>query len=99
MFHISCEYLLIAADEQTSMRIHHLYSGGGIILKIVENLMPSYYCNFTVMYITTGSRGGVVVEALCYNPEGHGFNSRWCQRIFFYIIHPVTLWPWGRLSL
>jgi hypothetical protein len=26
-------------------------------------------------------RGGVVVEALRYKPEGRGFDSRWC-RIF-----------------
>jgi hypothetical protein len=24
-----------------------------------------------------GARGGVVVEALHYKPEGHGFDSRW----------------------
>jgi hypothetical protein len=30
------------------------------------------------------ARGGAVVEALCYKPEGHGINSRWCHRIFFY---------------
>jgi hypothetical protein len=25
----------------------------------------------------TGTRGGAVVEALRYKPEGHGFDSRW----------------------
>jgi hypothetical protein len=25
-----------------------------------------------------GARGGAVVEALCYKPEGRGIDSRWC---------------------
>jgi hypothetical protein len=29
-----------------------------------------------------GSRGGAVVEALRYKPEGCGFDSRWCHWIF-----------------
>jgi hypothetical protein len=24
------------------------------------------------------------VEALCYKPEGRGFDSRWCQWIFYW---------------
>jgi hypothetical protein len=30
----------------------------------------------------TGARGGVVVEALRYKPEGREFDSRWCHWIF-----------------
>jgi hypothetical protein len=30
----------------------------------------------------TGVRGGAVVEALHYKPEGRGFDSRWCHWIF-----------------
>ena len=26
-----------------------------------------------------GARGGIVVKALRYKPEGHGFDSRWCH--------------------
>jgi hypothetical protein len=26
-----------------------------------------------------GARGGAVVEALRYNPEGRGIDSRWCH--------------------
>jgi hypothetical protein len=35
-----------------------------------------------VSYIYTvknGARGGAVVEALRYNPEGHRIDSRWCH--------------------
>jgi hypothetical protein len=39
-----------------------------------------------------GARGGTVVEALHYKPEGREFDSRWCHWIFFIdIILPVAL--------
>jgi hypothetical protein len=30
----------------------------------------------------TGARGGAVVEALRYKPEGRGIDSRWCHWYF-----------------
>jgi hypothetical protein len=32
-----------------------------------------------VPYVYMGTRGGVVVEALRYKPEGRGIDSRWCH--------------------
>jgi hypothetical protein len=46
-----------------------------------------------------GARGGAVVEALRYKPEGRGIDSRWPLKFFIFIILPAALWPWGRLSL
>ena len=37
-----------------------------------------------------------MVKALCYNPAGRRFDSRWCHWNFFSdIILLVALWPWG----
>jgi hypothetical protein len=34
-----------------------------------------------LLNVMFGARGGVVVEALRYKPEGRGFDSRWCYWI------------------
>jgi hypothetical protein len=36
---------------------------------------------FKILFHTTSqrARGGVVVEALRYKPEGRGFDFRWCH--------------------
>jgi hypothetical protein len=39
------------------------------------------------------------VEALCYNPEGRGFDSYWGHWNFSLTILTAALWPWGLLSL
>jgi hypothetical protein len=44
---------------------------------------------------TIGARGSVVVEALCYKPEGHGFETQ-CGELLFYFFNlpiPVKLGP------
>jgi hypothetical protein len=45
-----------------------------------------------------GARGSVVVKALCYKPEGRGFDSRGGE--FFNLPNlPGRTRPWGLLSL
>jgi hypothetical protein len=47
-----------------------------------------------------GPRGGVVVEALRYEPERSQVPFPMVSLDFFIdIILPVALWPWGLLSL
>jgi hypothetical protein len=41
-----------------------------------------------------GARGRVVVKALCYKPEGRGFETRWSEWLLsIYLILPVALGP------
>jgi hypothetical protein len=42
----------------------------------------------------TGARGSVVVKALCYKPEGRGFDARWGE--FLNLTNPSgRTRPWG----
>jgi hypothetical protein len=48
--------------------------------------------------MTRGACGSVVVKALCYKPEGRGFDIRWGE--FFNLPNPSgRTRPWGLLSL
>jgi hypothetical protein len=65
----------------------------GLLLGMVRSVC---ICWFHSM----GTRGGVVVEALRYKPEGRRFDSPMVLLEFFIdVILPVALWPWVRLSL
>jgi hypothetical protein len=44
------------------------------------------------IYIYMGARGSVVVEALCYKPEGRGIASWWGGIFQIYLILPTALW-------
>ena len=39
-------------------------------------------CENLLLLLLYGARGGVVVKALRYKPEGRGFDSRWFHWIF-----------------
>jgi hypothetical protein len=39
------------------------------------------------------ARGSVVVKALCYKPEGRGFDTRWGDFFKIYLILPAALGP------
>jgi hypothetical protein len=58
--------------------------GGSIYLRISHYYIPNW-------------GHAVVVEALCYNPEGRGFQTRRCEWFFFffsiYLILPAALGP------
>jgi hypothetical protein len=52
-------------------------------------ILSWFYCKITLhfnnlMFVPSiiGARGGAVVEALRYKPEGRGIDSRWCHWIF-----------------
>jgi hypothetical protein len=49
-----------------------------------------------IVYIYTFS---VLVETLCYKPEGRGITSRSGGFFLIYLILPAALRPWGLLSL
>jgi hypothetical protein len=54
------------------------------ISQIIINYCIIIIVNACYNYII-GARGGAVVEALRYKPEGRGIHSRWCHWIFLLI--------------
>jgi hypothetical protein len=50
----------------------HPFNGHGY-----NTLAQEYVVNFMISMGVLWARGGVVVKALRYKPEGHGFDSRW----------------------
>jgi hypothetical protein len=53
-------------------------------------LLAILYC--TVFIVR--ARGSIVVKALCYKPEGHGFETRWGEWFLsIYLIFLATLGP------
>jgi hypothetical protein len=44
------------------------------ILALLDSYVPFKYCN--QFHFLKGAHGSVVVKALCYKPEGRGFDIR-----------------------
>jgi hypothetical protein len=72
-----------------------------LCLNIVTLLTPAQVRVCGSLYDTVGARCSVVVEALCYKPEGRGFETRWGEWIFFFNLPNPSgrTRPWGLLSL
>jgi hypothetical protein len=49
--------------------------------QVERTLHVTIICN-NLKYFPDGARGGAVVEALSYKPEGRGIDSQWCNGIF-----------------
>jgi hypothetical protein len=49
------------------------------LVKIGQNFWAAYMKIYVCFVLLTGARGGAVVEALRYKPEGRGINSRLCH--------------------
>jgi hypothetical protein len=61
-------------------------------------LVIAFYGLLELDYNKFGARGSVVVKALCYKPEGRGFDTRWGD--FLNLSNPSgRTRPWGLLSL
>jgi hypothetical protein len=56
--------------------------------------IPFPFFNFYVILFNIFARGSVVVKALCYKPEGRGFDTLWGEEILsIYLILPAALGP------
>jgi hypothetical protein len=58
--------------------------------KVIYGLKaPKMFANFNILYclLYVGIRGGAVVEALRYKPEGRGVDPRWCHWNFSFRPH------------
>jgi hypothetical protein len=50
-----------------------------LIISAISDLSFFLFMDQGLLLITHGARGGAVVEALRYKPEGRGIDSRWCH--------------------
>jgi hypothetical protein len=57
-----------------------------------------YVILLNITHKVLGERGRVVVKALCYKPQGRGFDTRWGE--FLNLPNPSgRTRPWGLVSL
>jgi hypothetical protein len=85
-------------DHQTTLvQLSYIYCAyeKGNLMYSLKDLTVVYN---TQKYRVSGARGSVVVKALCYKPEGHGFDTRWGEFLNL-PNHSGRTRPWGLLSL
>jgi hypothetical protein len=57
-----------------------------------DHVIFSHDSDFWIKWKHKGAHGSIVVKALCYKPQGRGFQTRWGELIFsIYLILPATL--------
>jgi hypothetical protein len=54
------------------------------------NIYKVVLYNLTYVFLG-GALGSVVIKALCYKPEGRGFDTRWGDFFKIYLILPAAL--------
>jgi hypothetical protein len=92
-----CRYL---SDCVVKMILHYLIKRRLRLYSFLDNKIPRflYTCIFKTIRPYTGARGSVVVKALCYKPEGRGFETRWGEWFLSnYLIENGVFWvvtPW-----
>jgi len=89
MLHIS----ILRSPEQNPLNLKYRTNGTELLWIIRDTIANRrwkssdmkiivlwYICVYIYIYIHIhGARGGVLVKALRYKPEGRGYDSRWCQ--------------------
>jgi hypothetical protein len=71
---VRLRYCGSAAEQSTNILISFVLKQQ---LRIFGNILYKHNGEVILfLYMTTGARGSVVVEALCYKPEGRGFDTR-----------------------
>jgi hypothetical protein len=76
-----------------------LYTGTHLVRYVWQLSECSFlFLIFHILIYTLGARVSVVVKALCYKPEGRGFDTQWGE--FLNLPNPSgRTRPWGLLSL
>jgi hypothetical protein len=82
----SASELYRPSDRSLSAKLVLIFADRGChVVSVTDKMRQLYYVHFICLFIYlfilllspgAGARGSVVVKALCYKPEGRGFDSR-----------------------
>jgi hypothetical protein len=79
--------VIIVRSQQCLLRTESISSR--LCFYLTENACI-FFSQCTRMLRMKGARGSVVVEAVCYKPEGRGIKSRWGGFFLIYLILPAA---------